>query len=371
MTKQKEILFGGVPEKHTQEEWEKVRFKWTPERKKEYEEFEAWRKSPANNGLVPDSGEKGATLEQVYKYIKLIGAEKYCLISTNQPEVPTGKIQKVIKLSSSQLVQSLKQINETDGSVLSTLLHYDGYTGHCIILDYFDKEQNRFFYRDPWPWESLLSAKNNIAGVNARKEKLNYWSVTDQELETVIFAIFVYPGQWDRTQKIVDVLLLNEFKKTDFFNFFHLTEIARYDHADETEIQYSPSRFEGIVVIALSVSTSNRIKGAKLLMTKDWMRQNFILVMDITRSYLKAFAPGEDNAAFNNIVSFIKFNEINKVISSPNHKVSSQDLEKNPFIFAFAGLVPSISLKFKYSILDVNNVLRNNISASEISVILP
>src|SRR4051812_36341236 len=130
-----QILFGGLQDAPTPEAFAAIRAAWSPERKREYELIEAFRKSPANDGLIPVSGDTGATLEQVYNFIRLIGAEKYCLLSIDQAEVPTAKIKKVIRLSSVQMVEALKQINEVDGDVLTTLLHFDGQTGHCITLN--------------------------------------------------------------------------------------------------------------------------------------------------------------------------------------------------------------------------------------------
>lgn len=367
----KNILFSGIPETPPSEVFEKARENWSPERRRLEESFERFRKSPENKGILPEDNETGATLEQVYNAIKLLGADKYCLLSTDQEEVSTGNIVKVIKMSSEQLIKSLKQIQVVDGHVLSTLLHYDGHTGHCIVLDWYDEKQNRFFYRDPWPLDSLLCDKNNMAGVNARKEEENYWSVTDDELSSVIFAVFVYPGQWDRAQNELEPLRLDTLKESDFFSFFHLEEISRYDHGNKSEIQYSPSSFKGIVVVSLLMSPTNRISEAILLMNRDWMKQNFMLVPDISRSFLRTFAPDKDMGIIGKIIDALDLGKINQML--PELMQAKQD-DVDPvdaFMMSFLGVAQGVDIGFSYSNLSIDNTESNGIPCQMIKMVLP
>lgn len=78
---------------------------------------------------------------------------------------------------------------------------YDGENGHHIELFGFNLFTNNIIYFDPFPYKSLLCFENNKAGVNAQRYQVPIplseysstplWQVTKEELEKVIYAIFI------------------------------------------------------------------------------------------------------------------------------------------------------------------------------------
>lgn len=369
MPAKKKILFGGGSEIPSEEVFAEVRNGWPKGYKLLNAAVEAFRKSPANKGRIPTDASKPATIEQVWNFFTMFGVMPYCLLSTDQPDVPTGKMEKVIKLTSEQLIEALKQISINESGINTTLLFYDGITGHCILLKYYNEITDRFIYHDPWPLDSLLAGKNNAAGVNALQREDGYWSVTASELKLVIFAVFAFSCQWERMQKTLLPLLPDDLKGSDFFNFFRLVEIACYKNKDHEEIQYSPSRLKGIVVISIKINKAKRIDEAILLMNKDWIKENIMFVPDITRSFIKAFVPANDREQYKEIIDALYIDNLTKIFPVLAKEGANGDLKKE-ILLAYAGLTEKSEYSCEFSNLVVSNEIQNNIRALQLTISL-
>src|SRR5215469_8142069 len=204
------ILFGGVPEMPSPEVFEQARKEqpaWARTMHSAYEEFAS---RPENLGIYAKPGSKGATIEQTWLVMRFWGAETYCLLVHPVPQKQVTRITRLLRNTAREVVDAMKALQRADGQVNVTTLHYDGKTGHCIIVKSYDEERDRLIYHDPWPLKSLLCKENNLAGVDAQPEGTR-WSVTAKELESVLFASLVLPHQWARLQGLKFDLFLNEW----------------------------------------------------------------------------------------------------------------------------------------------------------------
>ena len=115
-------------------------------------------------------------------------------MATGKPPVSTAAITGIKKMSPQHIIEVLSsRLGPPDNPYAITLYH-DGSIGHCITLIKNDANTNRFIYHDPWPTTSLLCIGNNRAGIDARRVGKQIWSITENELESVIFASFVDPS---------------------------------------------------------------------------------------------------------------------------------------------------------------------------------
>src|SRR5215469_5648803 len=136
--------------------------------------------------------DKGATLEQAWRASALLtGKLPVCLISTDQPAVPTDAIDRVVKMNANELVKVLSEVFGVSDKVGIPILYYDGHIGHSVCLMKFEKACGRFDYHDPWPNYSLLCKDYNAAGIDAQPQQEYGWSITSGELVSVILAAFV------------------------------------------------------------------------------------------------------------------------------------------------------------------------------------
>src|ERR1051326_2211758 len=171
-----EILFGGfskLPPKIA--EFKKPK---PGERPLWYEVYEAafneLRSTEEGKRLYGDP-EKGATLEQIWRTSAVLtGKHPVCLLSTEQPAVETGEIDRVIKMNSKEVVDSLIGMCGRNEIKATTILYHDGHMGHCIYFRDYDDETSRLIYHDPWPGDSLLCKDYNAAGIDAKPHN-GYW----------------------------------------------------------------------------------------------------------------------------------------------------------------------------------------------------
>lgn len=360
MKPQAEIRFGGVPIAPSDEVFANIRANWPLRTKILNAALDQFRANPKNEGLLPPAGAP-ATLEQVWNLFWILGVAypPYCLLSAEQPEVPTGRIEKIIKMSSAQLVEALKSIGLKEHDLRNIeLLHYDGSTGHCITLKRYEPERDRFIYHDPWPLDSLLTEKNNEAGVCALPENDRKWSVTTDELQKVAFAAFVFPSIWERLQNNLPEMRLSDFERSRFFHSFSLVQTAQYDHSEDKETQYCPRTFVGLVIVSLLTNRTGRITSAKLLMTKEWMKANWQFVPDLSINFLRAIVPKRDQKQCDELLRNLSLrNFAGKVSELAKDSLSATGLDA--VLLAWSGITPSAGHQLPFSDLHVDNSTLN------------
>jgi hypothetical protein len=276
-----------------------------------YEGYKKFAQRPENVGIYadPESG-AGATIQQISLLLTAFsGVEPYCLLAKTLPATATQRVTRLVKCSATQLVQWLKVIQQADKRVPATLAYHDGKMGHCITIHNYDRERDRFIYHDPWPERSLLAKENNAADVDAlaENEAGTRWSLTSQELERVAFATFLMPRQWARIQELKFELFDAEWKESNFFKAFNLKQLIENYEGDQMERLYSAGPFKKEIALwVVTNKDSGRIQRASLGIKIDWMKTQFFLALDITKAFVKSFAPPPDEVTFTEIATALQ-----------------------------------------------------------------
>lgn len=261
---------------------------------------------PENRGLYGDP-EKGATLSQCWRVYTLFGVKPHCVLARELPKDETDAIPMLTKQTPSELIALLRRLDAHTGSLNVPTLHYDGKTGHSIRLTRYQPLADRFVYHDPWPDGSLLMEKNNVAGVSARPEG-SRWSVTSAELEKVIFASFFMPAYWTRLDGVEEPVPKQDLPYADWFRgefrrFFALEELEhRTDRGLELR-RFAPQNFRDEVAVIVKSDGSGRVSGAILALDRRWLEQQFILALDVTKSFILAFAPATETKEYSEVSS--------------------------------------------------------------------
>jgi hypothetical protein len=332
-----------------------------------YTEF---AKRPENAGIYADpSTGAGATVEQVWLFFTTLGILPYCLLAYPLPEDQTNRITRLIRYTPEQVVAALKKIQSAVGSIDATTLHYDGTTGHCISIISYDEERDRFIYSDPWPLKSLLCKENNMANVDAQTEEGNRWSVTAKELESVIFASLVFPEQWARAQGVEFDLKFDEWREGDFFKFFHLKQATELMAKGIHRRTFSVGPFEQEISLAVECNQSGKILDSVLLLNSVWKAKNFVLVLDLVKSYVVAFAPRPDEASYEELSSNLWNLRDPDFVTS----VKARDPKESTItqcLHAFLGMVETASMRTDFADLAFRNLAVKQVPAQEIGFAL-
>lgn len=295
-----EPRFGGVPATPAPEVFEQARRnnpEWFRLIERAYEQFVAL---PENAGIYADPKGGGATIQQTWLVLTLFGIEPYCLLARPLPAASTQRISRLVNCKASQIIEALRTIQAADGEVSVPLAYHDGRTGHCINITRYDSGRDRFIYHDPWPERSLLALENNPAGVDAQPEGTR-WSVTAPELERVVFAAFVFPSQWARVRGQDFDILYDAWKDSEFFEFFRLKQLDERTTGDRTQRTFAPGAFQQDIALEVECDPAGKIRRAALRLTQDWTIGNFMLALDLAKSFVASFAPAPDRARFDGI----------------------------------------------------------------------
>jgi len=302
MSNDAEPRFSGMPATPAPEVFEQARRnnpEWYQLVERAYEQFAA---RPKNVGVYADPKGRGATIEQIWLLLTLFGIEPYCLLARPLPAASIKRISRLVNIKATQIIEALKTIQAATGEVNVPLAYHDGKTGHCIRITACDSERDRFIYHDPWPERSLLAKENNPAGVDAQPEGTR-WSVTAQELERVVFAAFVFPSQWARVRGQDFDILYNSWKDSDFFKFFRLKQLDEHAVGEHTQRTFAPGAFQQDIALEVEFNPAGKIKRASLLLTQEWTIANFMLALDLAKSFVASFAPAPDRTRYDEIAA--------------------------------------------------------------------
>jgi hypothetical protein len=301
--------------------------------------------------------EKGGTVEQAWRTNGLLtGKLPVCLLSTDQPPVTTDAIDRVIKMKSPEVVETLVDLFGTEERVAFPILYHDGHMGHSVTLLAFDA--GRFTYHDPWPGDSLLTKDYNAAGV-AAQAKNGSWSITTAELEKVIFAAFVPSALWAEYQGEQYFMTYDEFSASDFWKFFHIKEAARHDEDGQTSVTLKPGGFQSEIAMSVALNEKNRLTAGLLRVKRSWVvgppHGMNPLALDLVRSFIRTLTPPPDQDQVSGLVNMLR------QIQNPTY--ANQLVEEGPdksfehlALFTYLGPSPSCEAVFPYSKLSLKNV---------------
>jgi hypothetical protein len=348
------ILFGGVPAIPSPEVFENARKNnptWYQLLEKAYGEF---ANRPENVGVYADPKGKGATLEQAWLVFTLFGVEPYCLLAHKVPQNQTSKISRLVPSTAGEVIDTLKKIQSGEGGIHQSTLHFDGKTGHNIVVTSYDEKRDRFIYHDPWPLKSLLCRENNMADVDAQPEGTR-WSVTSEELERVIFASMVFPHIWARLQGVDFDLMLDQWKQSEFFKFFHLKEISQRSENGMTRVMFSVGPFKESISLMIDYKENGKIAKAVLLINKEWAVKNAMMALDLEKSFISSFAPAPDKEAYDEIGLALWSLRGQKFAEDAKEKIKNQS-QAVQFLDAFMGSARNASMNTDFGSLSLNNI---------------
>ena len=303
--------------------------------------------------------EKGGTVEQAWRTNALLtGKLPVCLLSTEQPPVTTDAIDRVIKMRSKEVVETLMDLFGTEDRVAFPILYHDGHLGHSVTLFEYESGTGRFTYHDPWPGESLLTKDYNAAGVDAQA-KNGYWSITSAELGKVIFVAFVERAVWSEYQGEKYYMTYDEFTASDFWNFFHIKEVARQDDDGQTNVTLKPGGFQSEIEMSVTLNEKNRLTAGLLRVKRSWVigppHGVNPLALDIVRSFIRTLTPPPDQDEVADVVNMLQ------QIQNPAY--ANQMVDEGPdksfvhlALFTYLGPAPSCEAVFPYSKISLKNL---------------
>ena len=347
------IRFGGTPEIPAPEVFERARRNQPPWFRALSEAYKKLAQSPESGGLYADPEGQGATPAQIWRVFTLFGVETYCVLTRKMPDDQTEGIRRLEHRTPEQLVEMLRKLQSLSEGVNVTTLHYDGATGHCIRITSYDPQRDRFIYHDPWPADSLLCKKNNLAFVDAQPEG-GRWSVTAQELVRVIFASYIFPTQWAQLNGISFDLMYDHWQTSEFYRFFHLK--LRDEQAGEGRKRrsFTAGPFKDNVSVVVDCTLDRgKIVSSKLVLDQDWAAGNLILAIDIAKSFVLSFAPLPDQKIFS---------DISRALWNLKDRSFVKDLPRIPSddpgircVQAFLGGIENMDVQTDFALLSVKN----------------
>jgi hypothetical protein len=156
-----------------------------------------------------------------------------------------------------------------------TTLVSDGNMSHAVST--FEMRDERFIFFDPWNTSSFLQEGANIAGVRARFEEQGRYSITSEEMERVIVAQGI--TGLTKIKQLITPLRLDEFQKTDFYTFFHLTAQGdRQQITDGFRIRLKTGGFQEFVDLSFELNQDEGLRSGTIDIRRDWLlgplRQN-------------------------------------------------------------------------------------------------
>lgn len=308
--------------------------------------------------------EKGATVEQAWRTAGLVtGKRPVCLLSTNQSPVVTDAIDRVIKMSSKELVAVLIDLFEMNEVKALPILYQDGHLGHAITLTKYNEESQRFTYLDPWPNYSLLCKDYNAAGVDAQPEN-GLWSITTDELERVIFTAFVSRPLWSEYMGEKYYITYDEFTSSNFWGFFHLKEVERRKLEDNshTLVFLKTGGFQKEIDLCITVDQRNRLTEGYLCVKRSWiMGPPYGLnpfSLDIVRSFIAAITPAPDQKAISDLIKVL-YQIQNPAYAEQLINEGPEKSNLHQALFTYLGISPSFEIVYPFFNLSMKNLTRD------------
>jgi hypothetical protein len=262
---------------------------------------------PDNEGKYARRDGKGATIAQTARLFELVGIVPYFILTRRLPDAHVAALERLERRSPRELTRLLARLRQAEGQLGGiTALYHDGATGHCIRLTDYLPDEDRFVYHDPWPARSLLCEENNKAGVKA-EPRGSRWSVTREELERVLVGVFMFAAHWLRANEQLEDLKFTSLLDTEFFKFFHLKLIDERVEAPGVRRAFAPGPFGASVQVQVLTNASVRVLRAVCTVERDWLLKNFAMALDISNSFIGAFAPNvESETQFRELASTLR-----------------------------------------------------------------
>ncbi len=316
----------------------------------------------AVEGSPPDDNYKGTTLEKGWQMAGMVtGKYPVCLLATGQPEVPVAKIERVVRAHPAQLVDTLKALYAIGPKLMAMTNFYDGHTGHTICLAGYDAPRKRFLYYDPWPDFSLLVKEYNHAGVDAQKEtgpNFKGWSITDEELQRVVFSVFVPCNYWAAWECKKITRQFAALQETDFWQFFNIAVTGAEDIYSGKIYFLKTGGFQQEIDLSVTVNTAGDIIESNLLISRSWLigppYGTNPFAMDIVRSFINVMLSPADQQQVQPLLGVFDFGRAQEYLTSIIAKKDNNPLYTKMFM-VYTGVEEVHFVPFVYSSLLFKN----------------
>jgi len=182
------------------------------------------------------------------------------------------------------------------------------------------------------------------------------------------------------TSEYADTNEYAQLKTSEFFSFFHVTEVGREHEPDGTTIvRLEPGGFKEFIDIELRLDALSNVRQGRLLLDREWVGdQNRInpFAKDIAKSFLSALAPKADQGrmavfadALRNLAGtedrYLKRSQPN----SPERADRTVDAEVLHAVGVFVGTEHQLDVKLTASELRLSNIDEEGRSRVQMTVV--
>jgi hypothetical protein len=183
-----------------------------------------------------------------------------------------------------------------DDPTAAQLCTFDGRTGHAVTA--LSADTGGFTFHDPWPGDSLLSAYQNAAGVDAQPIG-GEWHITAAELARVVVAAFIFPLLWAEVTGRPGRVSFAALQASEFWAFFHVSETARNERDPaRVSVYLKTGGFTEHVAMSMTLSRRGFISTAELRLRQSWLLGPpwgvNPFATDIAAGFLSALTPEAD-----------------------------------------------------------------------------
>jgi len=316
--------------------------------------------------------QKGATLEQAWRTQGIFsGKWPVCLLAAGRPLVATNEINPLVKMNPKQLVDTLSDILTMYHPSAAVIMYYDGNIGHAITLLRYDVDTSRFIYHDPWPGVSLLNKEYNAAGIDAKRVDGQIWSITAIELEKVVFASFVFQNLWGEYMGYKYFITYDEFKNSDFWSFFNLTQTDTQLNNSEIVISLQNGGLRSEIDLKITLNQKQRISKGELKIKRSWLTSSPFIVnpfaLDIVRSFIAALTPPPDQQLVQGIIQELNESKNSNYLDDIVAK-GQAEIALHEELFTFLGFAPSFNTPLQFSNISMANCNFNDVDWFQIIV---
>jgi hypothetical protein len=169
-------------------------------------------------------------------------------------------------------------------------------------------------------------------------------------------AAFVEQYLWATHNHEKYFLTYEEFKNTDFWSFFHITEKERsLEENNFTTIELRTKAFQSEVKLCVTLDVQQRVIEAGLGLKRKWLiGPPFGLnpfALDIARSFIATFIPPPEQQQMKELIT--KFSDIQK----PNYAQQVLLEKTDEALLTYLGAAPTFFLMSDFSCISIENFI--------------
>jgi len=245
-----------------------------------------------------------ANLRDAFLPLSALTGDTVFIFSNNKYDLGEFEDYPIMRVDPQTIIDIICYASEYIGSErymlvnISVSLISDGYISHAVSMQGVSKiAPDRLVFCDPWYINSFLEEGHNLVGIAARSEGQGRFSITFDEYKKVVVAVGFL--QLTDLKGLEYRQLLSQLRVSEFYKFFHISEIAVSQEYDPFSIQddfyvlkLETGGFKEFIDIRIVVENDG-IYYATLRLSRQWICQYGInpFASDILKSFIDAFIP--------------------------------------------------------------------------------